>query len=140
MDGCIYCLAGFGAATHWLANLRAAPPQVRVRLPDRLVAGTAALVEDRATARSLAVRVARNAGFARLFEHPRCLVITDQELAAQLDGRPVVCIRPSGPPVLPGPWDPGGRGWVLPLLAPILLLAGWAALTARRPPRHAAHP
>jgi deazaflavin-dependent oxidoreductase (nitroreductase family) len=135
LDGCVYCLAGFGEATHWLANLRA-DPRVQVRLPGRIVEGTAGEVADRAEARRLAVRVARNCGFALLFESPRCLFMSDQQLAAQLNGRPVVRIQPADGPVVPGPADPGGRGWAGPLLAQLGLVAGGLAVRRAWSRRH----
>lgn len=72
--------------------------------------------------------VARNCGFALIFEHPRCLLMSDAQLAARLDGRPVVRIALKDGPVIAGPYDPGGRGWVLPMLGQVvvlLLLVRW---------------
>lgn len=130
-EGDVVCLAGFGERAHWLRNLRS-DPRVQVRLPDRAIDGEAAVVAERAEARRLAVAVARNSGLALALEHPRCLLMSDAELAARLDGRPVVRIRPRGAPVVPGPYDPGGQGWVLPALAQALALAGLVALLRRR--------
>jgi deazaflavin-dependent oxidoreductase (nitroreductase family) len=129
--GCVICLAGFGEHADWLANIRA-DPHVHVRLPDRLVEGIATEVKDLAEARCLAVQVARNCGFALVFEHPRCLVMSDTQLAAQLNGRPVVRIQPVDAPVVAGAYDPGGQGWILPMLIQCLALLGIITLHRRK--------
>ena len=126
-NGCVICLAGFGEQAHWLANIRN-DPHVQARLPDRLIKGIATEVKDQAEACRLAVQVARNCGFALVFEHPRCLLMSDVELAHQLQGRPVVRIEPVGAPLVAGRYDPGGRGWIVPMLVQCLALLGAIAL------------
>jgi hypothetical protein len=86
--------------------------------------GLAIEVDDQAEARRLAVQVARNCGFALVFEHPRCLLMSDAQLAAQLEGRPVVRIQPVGASLVAGRHDPGGHGWILPMLVQCLALLG----------------
>jgi deazaflavin-dependent oxidoreductase (nitroreductase family) len=133
--GCVYVLAGFGEGTHWLSNLRD-NPRVHVKLPAIEFDGTAEVVDDGRRARRMAVAVARNSGFALLFEDPRCLAMTDAQLARRLDGRPVVRIRPDGAPVHPGPYDPDGKGWLLTVGGQAAALAGlWAILKRWRPAR-----
>jgi deazaflavin-dependent oxidoreductase (nitroreductase family) len=129
-DGCVYCLAGFGESTPWLANLKA-NPRVQLRLPDRTIEALAEMVADRWEARRMAVRVARNSGFALAIEHPGSLFMRDRILGRVLDGRPVVRLRPLDGRVVPGPYDPGGRGWILPMLAGISAEALLIALVAR---------
>lgn len=121
--GAVICLAGFGEHAHWLRNIQS-DPRVGVRLPGRALEGMATVVGDRAEARRLAVAVARNCGFALVFEDPRCLLMSDAQLAARLDGRPVVRIEPVDGPVTPGPYDPGGKGWILPAAGRWLLALG----------------
>ena len=133
-SGCVICLAGFGEHAHWLANIRN-DPRVQVQLPDRVVTGIATEVEERAEAARLAVQVARNCGFALVFEHPRCLLMSDAQLAAQLEDRPVVRIQPVGAPLVAGRYDPGGRGWILPMLVQCLALL--AVITLRHYRRQA---
>ena len=128
--GDVVCLSGFGEQAHWLANIRA-DPRVWVRLPSRMFAGVATQIDDAAEARRLAVRVARNAGFALVFEHPRCLSMTDDQLGDVLRDRPVVRIQPANTPVVAGAFDPGGRGWVIVLLARVALIGGLALLWRR---------
>jgi deazaflavin-dependent oxidoreductase (nitroreductase family) len=133
MDGSVYVLAGFGKGTHWLANLRD-DPRVHVWLPARELDGSAEVVVDPHEATHMAVAVARNSGFALLFEHPSCLFMTGAQLARRLYGRPVVRIRPDGSSIQPGPYDPGGRGWLLTIGAQVAALAlalVWAGLARR---------
>ncbi|NTU83738.1 MAG: nitroreductase family deazaflavin-dependent oxidoreductase [Chloroflexales bacterium] len=133
-EGTVVCLAGFGEQAHWLKNIRS-DPRVQVRLPDRVLDGTAQVVSDPAEARRLAVAVARNCGFALVFEHPGCLLMSDAQLAAQLDGRPVVRIQPLDAPVVAGSYDPGGSGWILPMLGQaliLLILVRWFTRQARQ--------
>lgn len=133
-EGAVVCLAGFGEQAHWLKNIQS-DPNVRVRLPDRVLDGLATRVADRAEARRLAVAVARNCGFALVFEHPRCLLMSDAELAAHLDGRPVVRIQPVDGPIEPGPFDPGGKGWLLSAVGHGLIALGAVLWLSRRAKR-----
>jgi deazaflavin-dependent oxidoreductase (nitroreductase family) len=139
-NGCVVCLAGFGEHAHWLANIRS-DPHVQVQLPGRVVTGIATEVEEQAEARRLAVQVARNCGFALVFEHPRCLLMSDAQLAVQLEGRPVVRIQPVDAPLVAGRHDPGGHGWVVPMLVQCLALLAVIALRhyrrhTKRAPEH----
>lgn len=122
-DGHVYCCAGFGRGTHWLRNLQA-DPRVEVLLPGRSVAGLAETVADpgeqvvvlRALLNSMPA-VSRpllgNIGQA-----------SDGEVLAIADALPLVRIRVTG--LAPGPWDPGGTGWVLPLSLSAVLAGWWA--------------
>ncbi len=105
---------------------------MRVALSHRTIDGVATEVHDPAEARRLAVKVARHCGFALVFEDPRCLVMSDDALAEVLTGRPVVRIRPTDAPLVAGPHDPGGRGWVVPTLVQLIAAAALAALVRRR--------
>ncbi|MFZ2489157.1 MAG: nitroreductase family deazaflavin-dependent oxidoreductase [Anaerolineae bacterium] len=129
--GCIVCLAGFGDRADWLANVRH-DPRVQVRLTGREFNGHAVEVPAPAEAARLAVRVARASGFALIFEHPRCLWMNDEQLAAHLMGRPVVRIQPDSGPVLAGPNDPGGYGWLIPTAAQIIALTALFLLSRAR--------
>jgi deazaflavin-dependent oxidoreductase (nitroreductase family) len=44
-DGYIYCIAGFGSGTHWLANLKA-NPVVEVRIAGTALRGSAEIVTE----------------------------------------------------------------------------------------------
>ena len=61
---------------------------------------------DPAEAERAALAVARNCGFALVFEGLNPLTVTDDRLRAQLAGRPVVRVT-AAEPVRPGPPRPG---------------------------------
>ena len=108
-----------------------ADPRVSVALPGRVVEGTAEPVLDPAEAERAALAVARNCGFALLFEGVNPLTATDEQLRAQLAGRPVVRIT-AAEPVRPGRHDPGSPWWVVPRVLGVLAVVG-AARSLRRP-------
>ena len=143
LDGGVYLLAGFGERTDWLANLRD-DARVELRLPGRTVIGDARVVTDGAEASRAALAVARNCGFALVFEGLNPVTVTDEALRARLAGRPVV--RMSALPygadgstgeavdtvLTPTGHDPGGRLWLLPhVVLPALL--GAVLRSATRP-------
>jgi deazaflavin-dependent oxidoreductase (nitroreductase family) len=135
IDGSLYCVAAWGEGSHWYANLKA-DPRVRVIMPSgSVLSGLAEEVTDPQEASRAALRVVRSAGFATLFEGKNPLTLTDDEALAAVSGAPVVRIRPDG--VLPGPYDPGGRGWVLPTVAQVAGLL-WLVLSLRHRARPAA--
>jgi len=123
-DGNVYVMAGFGRRTQWLRNIEA-DPNVEVVLPGRALAGRAEEVSDPAE-RLRGMRAAAIGcglvGMATLRLDPRHAA--DEALLRATAGIPLVRIRPSG--IAAGPWDPGGRGWVLPAVAEVLLVAWWA--------------
>ena len=129
LDGRVYLLSGFGARADWYRNL-VADPRVSVALPGRVVEGTAEPVLDPAEAERAALAVARNCGFALLFEGVNPLTATDEQLRAQLAGRPVVRIT-AAEPVRPGRHDPGSPWWVVPRGLAVLAVVG-AARSLRR--------
>jgi hypothetical protein len=130
LDGHVYCCAGFGYRTHWLRNIQA-DPHVEVLLPTIAVTGIAEEVTDpaewsrgmRALLASLGIISRAVIGDAR---HA-----SDEELRAMAGGLPLVRIRVTGLGV--GPFDPGGRGWVLPTLVGI----AWLGTRVRRRLRRA---
>jgi len=135
LDGSVYLLAGFGPRSDWLANLRD-HPHVTLRLPGRTLAGLAEVVDDPDEADRAAVAVARNAGFATVFEGVNPVTVSDDELRAHLAGRPVVRVvalpttdRGGGDVdtvVTPTGHDPGGHLWWLPhVVAPMVGYAAW---------------
>jgi deazaflavin-dependent oxidoreductase (nitroreductase family) len=131
IQGRVHVLAGFGESAHWLANLLE-NPLVWIKLPGLELHGTAHLVTDPRLAAEYAVAVARNSGFALAFEDPRCLFMSDKQLARLLAGRPLVAIVSHGAPVEPGPYDPGGRGWIATFGLQVTALLGLWLLLSRR--------
>lgn len=117
-DGFVYCVAGYGVATPWYRNLLD-NPTVEVVLPGRTIRGIAEPVTDDAEwVRSYRALIASFGLVGRLVDgDPRRL--DDATLLATHRSLPVIRIRSLEPPgpVRAGPWDPGGRGW----------LVGWTA-------------
>ena len=131
-DGAVYCVAGYGTQTPWFRNL-VDDPAVEVLLPTRRFRGVATPVD--APDEWLAAYRALIASFGLL---GRAVVgdidrVADAELLARHRVLPIVRIRPAdgGPPLTPGPFDPGGRGWLIPWAAMIVSLI---AIAASRPP------
>lgn len=107
LDGRVYLLSGFGTHADWYRNL-IADPRVTLVLPGRVLRGTAVRVLDPVEAERAALAVARNSGFALVFEGMNPLTVSDEQLRKQLAGRPVVRISTSHP-IYPGRHDPGSR-------------------------------
>ena len=130
LDGHVYCTAGFGYRTHWLRNIQA-DPHVEVLLPTIAVSGIAEEVTDpaewnrgmRALLASLGIISRAVVGDVR---HA-----SDEGLRAMAGGLPLVRIRVTGLGV--GPFDPGGRGWVLPTLVGLAWLGVQVRRRLRRP-------
>ena len=129
LDGHVYCCAGFGQRTQWLKNIKA-DPHVEVLLPTLAVAGVAEDVTDpvewnrgmRALLASLGIISRAVIGDVRR--------ASDDELQAMAGGLPLVRIRVTGLGV--GPFDPGGRGWLLPVAISLACLGGRVRHRLRR--------
>jgi hypothetical protein len=124
LDGHVYCCAGFGHRTQWLRNIES-DPHVEVLLPTIAVSGIAEEVTDpdewsrgmRALLASLGLISRAVLGDVR--------GTSDDGLRAMAGGLPLVRIRITGLGV--GPFDPGGRGWLLPTV----IGAAWLAIRLR---------
>lgn len=129
LDGHVYCCAGFGQRTHWLRNIKA-DPHVEVLLPTLAVAGIAEEVTDvaewnrgmRALLASLGVISRAMIGDVRR--------ASDEGLQVMAGGLPLIRIRVTGLGV--GPFDPGGRGWVLPTVIGVTWLGARLRRRLRR--------
>lgn len=125
----VYCLAGFGRRTSWVRNV-AADPHVEVILPGRSFSGLAEQVTDRDELFRVLPPLLRSMGpLVTAFGLGDPQRETPQELARKCEGMPLVRIRPTG--IAAGPYDPGGRYWLVPLAASVALGA-WL-LRRRRP-------
>lgn len=130
LDGCVYCCAGFGKRTQWLRNIEA-DPRVEVLLPTLAAAGLAEEVDDptewsrgmRALLASLGIISRVTIGDVRR--------ASDEGLRAMAGGLPLVRIRVTG--LGSGPFDPGGRGWVVPTFLSAVWLGSRAWRRLRRP-------
>jgi deazaflavin-dependent oxidoreductase (nitroreductase family) len=132
-DGTVYCVAGYGSTTPWFLNL-VADSSVEVILPTRRLRGLAAPVEDPSD--WLAAYRALIASFGLV---GRAVVgdlkcVDDTELLARHRSLPIVGIRPveGEPPLVAGPFDPGGRGWLLSYGLWLLAIVLVARAMARR--------
>ncbi len=136
-DGCVYCVAGYGEPTPWFQNLLA-EPNVEVFLPTRQFHGRAEPVAD--PVEWLAAYRALIASFGLI---GNAIVgdvhgLDDEALLARDHALPVVRITPidGEKPLLAGPFDPGGRGWLLrcggSLILAVLVWARFGPLRRRR--------
>lgn len=129
LDGDVYCVAGYGRTTPWYRNLYA-DPGVEVTLPDRSFHGTAEPVED--PAEWLRAYRALIVSFGLLGRAIRgdIRALDDKTLLEVDRSLPIVRIRPTDPPgpIVAGPWDPGGSGWLAANTALLGLAAAWYAL------------
>jgi deazaflavin-dependent oxidoreductase (nitroreductase family) len=112
-DGYIYCMAGFGSGTHWLANLKA-NPIVEVNIAGTVLRGSAEIVTESEEAQRIFIQIIHNCGFASLLVGLNPLTLTDEKILRKRGPEVAVRIRPTE--VIGGSFDPGGRGWILPTL------------------------
>jgi hypothetical protein len=129
LDGHVYCCAGFGYRTHWLRNVKA-DPHVEVLLPTMAVAGIAEEVTDpQEWSRGMRALLASLGLISRavIGDVSRA---SDEGLRAMAGGLPLVRIRVTGLGV--GPFDPGGRGWVLPTILSVTWLGSRLVRRMRR--------
>ena len=132
-DGRIVVTAGYGRTCHWFRNA-IANPHVEVALPGARLAGRADEVTDpgerRRAFRALATALGL-VGRATLgdVEHA-----DDARVDQLAEAFPLLAITPTA--VLPGPYEPGGTFWRIPLAA--TAVGGAALVLARHRARTAA--
>ncbi len=123
IDDDVYCMAGFGAKTHWYQNIMA-KPDIEVWMPDGWWTGIAEDVTDREDRLSIIREVMIASGFATpLFEGIQPRTISDEKLAeVAADYRLIriqrgeACSGKGGPGELSGLWLPVGLLLLLLLL------------------------
>ena len=137
-DGAVYCVAGYGEPTPWFRNLLA-DPNVEVILPTRRFKGTAQPVTD--PVEWLGAYRALIASFGLL---GRAVVgdirrLDDGTLLERHRSLPVVRITPryGDEPLVAGPFDPGGRGWILPYGATLVAVVAVRVIATRGGPARA---
>jgi deazaflavin-dependent oxidoreductase (nitroreductase family) len=126
-DGCVYCMAGWGRGTGWYSNVLA-NPAVTLLMPGRIVAGVAEEVLQPAERVQALRRILRSSGLSAFTEGMNPWQDSDDAILASAARKPVVRVRPLEAPLSPGPFDPGGPGW---LLAPALLVSVLAVVRMR---------
>jgi len=125
-DGCVYCMAGFGAGAHWYRNLQA-NPELEVIMPGGTISGVAEEVTDPQEQALVLRMVLKNAGFAGFFLGFNPRTISDEEFIERMKDDKLVRIRPTG--LKGGPSDPGGRMWIMLTVSTLLL---WVFLRRKR--------
>jgi deazaflavin-dependent oxidoreductase (nitroreductase family) len=114
LDGCVYCVAGYGVRTPWYLNLLDTPT-VEVVLPGRTIRGVATpVIDDAEWLRAYRTLIAGFGLVGRLVDGDPSR-LDDATLLATHRGLPVIRIRALDPPgpIVAGAWDPGGSGWRL---------------------------
>ena len=126
----VYCVAGFGRQTHWVQNILA-DPLVEVILPGRAFSGVAEEVTDEEERRRVLPPLLRSMGaVAGMMGMGNPWKDAPETIAARCQGMPLVRVRATG--IAAGPEDPGGRYWVVPLAASVLLTLWWLKGRGRR--------
>jgi deazaflavin-dependent oxidoreductase (nitroreductase family) len=131
----VYCLAGFGKATHWLLNLQA-DPRCEVWLPDgRRLRGQGRHVTSESHRIDVIRQILVRSGFAAKLAEPGVDPSTDPdeviaELGTPSGGRYEIVEIKLGEAVQ-GPGGPGDLKWVWPVVV-LLALAGWVVARRRR--------
>jgi len=129
VDGRIVVIAGYGRACHWFRNA-VAEPQVEVVLPGAVLLGRAEEITDPVERRRAfrAVTAALGViGRATLGDVERAADAHVDELAQAF---PVLAITPTA--IAPGPYEPGGTFWRIPLAATAVGIAAVVMAGARR--------
>ncbi|MBN8637864.1 MAG: nitroreductase family deazaflavin-dependent oxidoreductase [Anaerolineae bacterium] len=119
-DGQVYCVAGFGAGSHWYQNIMATP-QVELWLPDGRWSAQAVDVtaSDDASAKIRQVLIASAFVAPLVGIDPHTM--PDAELAAATADYRLIRFERGGS--ITGTNGPGELAWVWPLLGLVLLLA-----------------
>jgi deazaflavin-dependent oxidoreductase (nitroreductase family) len=131
--GAVYCVAGYGRPTPWYRNLLA-DPEVEVVLPGRRFRGRAEPVTDPTEWLAAYRALIASFGLVGRLIVPDVRRLDDATLLATHGSLPIVRIRPVDPvaPLVTGPFDPGGRGWLLTDGVALLATAVGVMLIARR--------
>ena len=124
-DGAAWVMAGYGPKTQWYRNLQA-DPRVEVLLPGgRAFAGTAEEVVDPAVRERMIVALCRACGLPGVMIGANPWTAPADEILRLVAWVPLIRITPTSGPLVAGPDDPGGLGWiprqVVALLATVVL-------------------
>jgi deazaflavin-dependent oxidoreductase (nitroreductase family) len=132
MDGAAWVMAGYGPATQWYRNILA-DPHVGLRLPGRPPLQCLAEVTRDAHMRARVIpSLCRSMALPGMMIGCLPATSSDARILGCVSWVPLVRIRPAdGTPILPGPEDPGGHGWVW-RQGLLLVASGGLVLVARR--------
>jgi deazaflavin-dependent oxidoreductase (nitroreductase family) len=136
MEGAAWMMAGYGPRTQWYRNLLD-DPRVELRLPGRdPIVGIAGEAADPATRTRIIPALCRSMALPGLMIGCFPPTSPDERILECVSWVPLVRVgRTDGQPILAGPDDPGGRGWVPRqglLLTATLLPVGLARRSLRR--------
>lgn len=114
LDGAVYCVSGYGLGAPWVKNLQA-DPSVEAALPTRTFRGRATVVADDAEWLRAYRALIASFGLVGHILHSDPSKLDDATLLATHGSLPVIRLDPVDATVrlVSGPWDPGGRGWLL---------------------------
>ena len=113
MNGCVFCVAGWGSMADWYKNMKA-NPAIEMILPGGSYAGRAEEVTDPGERMQSMRQVLKAVGLAGFLFGFNPYSISDGDLEKSTEGIPVMRIRPEGLGV--GAGDYGGWLWVPVLL------------------------
>jgi deazaflavin-dependent oxidoreductase (nitroreductase family) len=111
-DGAAWVFAGYGPSTHWYRNLQA-DPIVDVLMPGRppFRARAEEALDPVVRARIIPPFV-RSMGLPGSAIGANVLTASDERILELVAWVPLIRLTPDGPPLVAGPDDPGGLGWV----------------------------
>jgi len=132
-DGSAWVMAGYGTSTLWYRNLLA-DPRVEVLLPGRPpLAATAEEATDEETRRRIIPALVRSMPLPGAMIGCLPTSAPDERILELTAWVPLIGIRPLSSPLVAGPDDPGGHGWIWrQAIATMLTLVAARALRGLR--------
>ena len=111
-EGSAWVMAGYGPRTQWYRNIQA-NPQVEVLLPGgRVLVGMAEEVLDPAVRERMIVALCRACGLPGFMIGANPWTAPAEEVLRLVAWVPLIRITPLSGPLVAGPDDPGGLGWI----------------------------
>lgn len=135
-DGSVWVLAGFGRRCDWYRNVLA-DPSVEVTLPGRTRACIAEEMRHAAVRQRIIPRLVRATGVPGYLTGCDPFRASPERLLAATAWLPLIRLRPVGEPLVAGPDDPGGLGWIW-RQAVVLIIGGWLIGSLRQAARRSA--
>ena len=124
-DGCAWVLAGFGPRTQWYRNILV-NPGVELLLPGRPpIRAIGEEVLDRSVRARIVPSLVRATGIPGYLAGADPFRGTDERILEATAWVPLIRLWPQGEPLIQGPDDPGGHGWIW-RQAVFLALTVWA--------------